>query len=48
MWIEGVPCSEIQKILNVSATFISQFKIKFIKDGVKELKLKYQGSKAYL
>jgi len=25
MWIEGVPCSEIQKILNVSATFISQF-----------------------
>jgi putative transposase len=48
MWIKGVPCSEIQKILNVSATFISQFKIKFIKDGVKELKLKYQGSKAYL
>jgi putative transposase len=48
MWIEGVPCSEIKKILNVSATFISQCKIKFIKDGVKELKLKYQGSKAYL
>jgi hypothetical protein len=43
-----VPCSEIQKILNVSATFISQFKIKFIKDGVKEFKRKYQGSKAYL
>jgi putative transposase len=48
MWIEGVPGSEIQKILNVSATFISQSKMKFIKNGVEELKLKYQGSKAYL
>ena len=43
MWIEGVPCHEIKKRLNVLATFISQCKIKFIKDGVKELKLKYQG-----
>ena len=48
MWIEGVPCSEIQKILNVSATFVSQVKIKFIQEGVKEFKLKYKGSKAYL
>ena len=48
MWIEGVPGSKIQKILNVSATFISQSKMKFIKNGVEELKLKYQGSKAYL
>ena len=48
MWIEGMPCSKIQKILNVSATFISQCKMKFIKNGVEELKLKYQGSKAYL
>ena len=48
MWIEGVPGSEIQKILNVSATFISQFKMKFIVNGVEELKLKHQGSKAYL
>jgi putative transposase len=48
MWIEGVPCSEIQKRLNVSATFISQVKIKFIEDGVEELKLRYKGSKAYL
>jgi putative transposase len=48
MWIEGVPCSEIQKILNVSATFISQVKIKFIQEGVKEFKLKYKGSKVYL
>ena len=48
MWIEGMPCSKIQKILNVSATFISQGKMKFIENGVEELKLKYQGSKAYL
>lgn len=48
MWIEGVPCSEIQKILNVSATFISQCKMKFLVNGVEELKLKHQGSKAYL
>ena len=48
MWIEGIPGAEIQKILNVSATFISQSKMKFIKNGVEELKLKYQGSKAYL
>ena len=48
MWIEGVPCSEIQKILNVSATFVSQVKIKFLQEGVKEFKLKYKGSKVYL
>jgi putative transposase len=48
MWMEGMPCSKIQKILNVSATFISQCKMKFIKNGVEELKLKYQKSKAYL
>lgn len=48
MWIKGVPSWEIQKILNVSATFISQVKMKFIKNGVEELKLRYQGSKAYL
>ena len=48
MWIEGLPGSEIQKILNVSATFVSQIKMKFIQHGVKELKLRYQGSKAYL
>ena len=48
MWMEGVPCSKIQKVLTVSATFISQCKMKFIEKGVEELKLKYQGSKAYL
>ncbi len=48
MWIEGVPGSQIKKMLNVSATFISQSKMKFIKNGVEELKLRYQGSKAYL
>jgi len=48
MWIEGVPCSDIQKILNVLATFVSQVKMKFIQHGVKELKLRYQWSKAYL
>ena len=48
MWIEGVPCSKIQKILNVSAAFISQCKARFIKNGVEDLRLKYQGSKAYL
>lgn len=48
MWIEGVPGSKNQKILNVSATFISQSKMKFIENRVEELKLKYQGSKAYL
>lgn len=48
MWIEGVPCSKIQKILNVSPAFISQCKAKFIKNGIEDLRLKYQGSKAYL
>src|SRR4028119_1736298 len=48
MWIEGVPCSKIQKILNVSPAFISQCKARFIKNGVEDLRLKYQGSKAYL
>jgi putative transposase len=48
MWIKGVPASEIQKMLNVSATFISQFKMKFIENGVEGLKLRHQGSKAYL
>lgn len=48
MWIEGVPGSKIQKILNISGTFISQSKMKFIKNGVEELKLRYQGSKPYL
>ncbi|MEG3848451.1 hypothetical protein QT971_30090 [Microcoleus sp. herbarium19] len=48
MFSPGMPCSKIQKILNVSATFISQCKMKFIENGVEELKLKYQGSKAYL
>ena len=33
MWIEGLPCSKIQKILNVSPTFISQCKMKFIEKG---------------
>ncbi len=48
MWIEGVPCSKIQRTLNVSPAFISQCKAKFIKNGVEDLKLKYQGSKGYL
>ena len=48
MWIEGVPCSKIQRTLNVSPAFISQCKAKFIKNGIEDLRLKYQGSKAYL
>jgi putative transposase len=48
MWVEGVPCSKIKKILTVSAAFISQCKAKFIKNGVKGLRLNHQGSKAYL
>jgi putative transposase len=48
MWIEGVPCSKIQKILNVSTAFISQCKARFIKKGAEDLRLKYQGSKADL
>jgi putative transposase len=48
MSVKGVPCSKIQKILNVSPAFISQCKAKFIKNGVEDLRLKYQGSKAYL
>lgn len=48
MWIKGVRCSKIQKKLNVSPAFIGQCKAKFIKNGVEDLRLKYQVSKAYL
>lgn len=48
MWIEGVTCDKIQKILNVSLAFISRYKIRFIEHGIERLKLGYKGSKAYL
>lgn len=48
MWIEGLPCAKIQKILNVSQAFVSRYKIRFIEDGIEGLKLKYKGSKGYL
>lgn len=48
MCLEGLSPSKIQRILNVSPSFISRFKIRFIEYGVKGLKLGYKGSKAYL
>jgi len=48
MWIESIPCSKIQVILNVSAGFISRYKIRFIEYGVEGLKLGYKGAKTYL
>ena len=48
MWIEGLPPSKIQRILNVSPSFISKYKIRFIERGVEGLKLEYKGSKGYL
>jgi putative transposase len=48
MWIEGLPCSKIQKILNVSQSFVSRYKIRFIEHGVEGLKLGHKGSKGYL
>ena len=48
MWIEGLPPSKIQDILGVSPPFISQYKIRFIEDGVEGLKLGHKGSKGYL
>ena len=48
MWIEGLPCSKIQRILNVSSPFISRYKIRFIEHGIEGLKLGYKGSKGYL
>jgi putative transposase len=48
IWIEGIPCSKIKIILNVSAAFISRYKISFIEDGVEGLKLGHKGLKAYL
>lgn len=48
MWLEGLPSHKIQKILNVSAAFVSRYKIRFIEDGVEGLKLRYTGSKGYL
>jgi putative transposase len=48
MLIEGLPPSKIQRILNVSPSFISRYKIRFIEDGVEGLKLGHKGSKGYL
>lgn len=48
MWIEGLPCSKIQRILNVSSPFISRFKTRFIEHGIESFKLGYKGSKGYL
>lgn len=39
---------EIQELLNVSHSFISKWKNKFLFEGIESLKLQYQGSKGYL
>ena len=48
MWIEGIPPAKIQIILNVTATYISRYKIRFAEHGVEGLELGYKGAKAYL
>ena len=48
MLIEGLQYSKIQKILNVSALFISQYKVRFAEHGIEGLKLGHKGSKGYL
>lgn len=48
MWIESLPSSKIQRILNVSSPFISRCKTRFIEHGIEGLKLGYKGSKGYL
>jgi putative transposase len=48
MWIEGLPPSKIERILNVSPSFVSKYKLRFIEFGIDGLKLGYKGSKAYL
>ena len=48
MIIEGSSYPKIQKILNVSSSFISQCKTRFANRGIDGLKLGYKGSKRYL
>ena len=48
MLIEGLQYSKIQKILNVSASFISQCKVRFAEHGIEGLKLGHKCSKGYL
>ena len=48
MWIEGLPSAKIQKILKVSQSFVSRYKIRFIEEGIEGLKLGHKGSKGYL
>lgn len=48
MTLEGYRHQEIIKVLQVSSGFISKWKQEFIINGIKGLKLKYQGSRGYL
>ena len=48
MLIQGVKVTIIQKILGVSAAFVSQCKVRFALEGIQGLKLKHKGSKGYL
>jgi putative transposase len=40
--------AQISELLGVSLGFISNYKQEFLNNGIEGLKLKYQGSKAYL
>ena len=48
MTIEGMKGTEIQKILGVSAGFVSKWKIEFALKGVEGLRLRYKGYEGHL
>jgi transposase len=48
MKLSGQPSKKIEEILNVSSSFVSQWKNKAIFEGVESLNLQYKGSKGYL
>ncbi len=48
MTLRGHPHREIMEILQVCSGFISKWKQAFIINGIEGIKLRYQGSKAYL
>lgn len=48
MLTQGLKTETIQETLEVSAPFISKWKVQYACNGIEALKVKYQGSRGYL
>ena len=45
---QGHKLAEVEKLLNISASFVSKWKKKYEEGGVEELKMGFEGSEGYL